>query len=352
MNLKQLTYIITLEEEGNASNAARKLGVSQSTLSKYLIGLEDSLGVPLFIRTQKQLTATSYGRIYIDAAKRILQVYGFASQTISDMAGPRKTDLYLGLPAYTDASLTACLVSGLHRDFPHVVPHIKSGGTQSILSQLREGNPSLALLETAGEREPDLQYIPVWADELILAMPSISPCLNSGVLPDDRPEGLECMDIGLTKNISFILPCRATATRTIADSLFAARHMAPSVACETDDPAARLQLVKQGAGCTLVPFSHMLPDPGITYFHLTERYAVQTFIAFPRDREAPPVLRRCAEILTQYYESRNGLSGGIYGYPILLLHGHDCAGTQPVKGCTASVHHPVRPKPAAGQDGT
>ena len=61
MNQKDLIYIKTIVGEGGITQAAKKLFVSQPSLSQSLKRIEESLGVTLFKRTPKGLVLTIEG---------------------------------------------------------------------------------------------------------------------------------------------------------------------------------------------------------------------------------------------------------------------------------------------------
>ena len=50
MDFRELTYILAIAKHGNITKAAESLYVGQPTLSKFLISLEDELGLKLFRR--------------------------------------------------------------------------------------------------------------------------------------------------------------------------------------------------------------------------------------------------------------------------------------------------------------
>ena len=74
MDTKQLTYIIEIAKWGNMTKAAQELYVAQSTLSQYLTRLENKLGVSLFTRSKNAMLLTPEGELYIEAARKILQI--------------------------------------------------------------------------------------------------------------------------------------------------------------------------------------------------------------------------------------------------------------------------------------
>lgn len=63
---KYSTYFLTIYNEKSISKAARKLYITQPSLSQYLIRLEDNLGIKLFERKKNSLEITKEGEIYKD----------------------------------------------------------------------------------------------------------------------------------------------------------------------------------------------------------------------------------------------------------------------------------------------
>lgn len=70
--LAALTAFVTTVEAGGFSQAARRLGVSKSLLSRQVAHLEAELGVRLLQRTTRRLSPTEAGELYFQRAQRIL----------------------------------------------------------------------------------------------------------------------------------------------------------------------------------------------------------------------------------------------------------------------------------------
>lgn len=73
MELRELRYLVAIAEEGNLGRAARRLYVSQPTLSYALKSLESKLGVRLFDRHPGGVSATSAGADIVVAARRAIR---------------------------------------------------------------------------------------------------------------------------------------------------------------------------------------------------------------------------------------------------------------------------------------
>lgn len=66
------TYVIAITEEASISGAARRLNLSQPTLSRQLRDLEQRLGASLFTRTGRSLTPTAAGQAFVRRARRVV----------------------------------------------------------------------------------------------------------------------------------------------------------------------------------------------------------------------------------------------------------------------------------------
>ena len=65
MDLKEFEYVLTINEERSFSKAAKKLFISQPSLSQYINRLESQLGVTIFDRNTIPLSLTFEGELYI-----------------------------------------------------------------------------------------------------------------------------------------------------------------------------------------------------------------------------------------------------------------------------------------------
>ena len=74
MELRQLSYFATIVNEGNISQAAKKLNISQPPLSHQMKLLEAELGVTLFERGSRRIRLTPAGKTFYDRALVILDL--------------------------------------------------------------------------------------------------------------------------------------------------------------------------------------------------------------------------------------------------------------------------------------
>lgn len=82
----ELTAFIAVVETGGFSAAARRLGESQSVISKSVGALEKRLGVQLFNRTTRSVTVTHYGLTYYERTKPLLDEMAQANEELISSA--------------------------------------------------------------------------------------------------------------------------------------------------------------------------------------------------------------------------------------------------------------------------
>ena len=77
MTFQQLYYLLEVEKTGSFSLAAKKMFVTQSTISNAVAGLEKEVGSPIFVRGKKALTLTPAGEEIVAHAKRICESHKY-----------------------------------------------------------------------------------------------------------------------------------------------------------------------------------------------------------------------------------------------------------------------------------
>ena len=97
MDLKQIEYIVKIDDEHSITRAAEKLFVTQSALNQQLLKLEKELGAPLFVRTRNHWELTDVGALYVESSKKVLEIKKDTYSRIEDMAKRWKGTITVGL---------------------------------------------------------------------------------------------------------------------------------------------------------------------------------------------------------------------------------------------------------------
>ena len=115
----QFDYFLLLAEELNFSSTAKKLGISQPSLSAYIRRLEKYFNTPLFIRTPK-LALTPAGELVAKYGKKINAIYLRLEQELSSEEAGTPTSFTIGLARPLGSSRKKFVsLNRLNKQFPN-----------------------------------------------------------------------------------------------------------------------------------------------------------------------------------------------------------------------------------------
>lgn len=120
MDVKQMTYILTIAQEGGISKAAAKLFITQSALDQQLLKLEHELGTRLFFRSRSSFALTEAGRVYADYARRMLELKNEAYRIIHDIADRRRGTLSLAFAPERGMEMFMAVYPRFYQSYPEV----------------------------------------------------------------------------------------------------------------------------------------------------------------------------------------------------------------------------------------
>ncbi len=83
--LTEMEAFATVVDQGGFTDAARKMGISKSAVSKHVSALETRLGARLLNRTTRRVSPTDIGLAYYDRARRLLSDAGEADALVATM---------------------------------------------------------------------------------------------------------------------------------------------------------------------------------------------------------------------------------------------------------------------------
>ena len=145
MDLRALHYFVVVAEELNITRAAERLNMSQPPLSAQIKGLEDELGVQLFIRGKRRLTITDAGAHLYRRARQILELAGQTQQELRSLDGLSGA-LHISLVEGRAPFLLARWIAGFCSEYPRVAVHLWNGSGDEAMERLQRGLADLALI--------------------------------------------------------------------------------------------------------------------------------------------------------------------------------------------------------------
>lgn len=269
MDIKEMLYISEIAKAGYLSSAAAALGISQPTLSVFLSRLEDSLGTVLFDRDRKRLVPTPAGRIYLDAAEKILRIHDQTYLSIHRLRHAEQKILHVGATPLRGASLFASIYPDFSKRYPEVRLELHEAYTRELLTLLKNDELDFAFGSCADLESPDYDYIPNWQEELVLAVPAFHPFAARGGRAGDALPSIRADEI---RDAAFVLLPKGTTIRTLADNYFQENQIYPAIVYESNNNLVVRNMIRQGAGIGFLPMSMVTPkETELRFFSLSPR---------------------------------------------------------------------------------
>lgn len=242
MNLRDLQYLVAIEELKHFGKAASRCHISQPTLSGQLKKLEEHLGVQLVERNNRQVLLTEVGQEIASRAKILLREARNIEELAQSYANPMSGRVRTGLIPTVAPYLLPLVMDPIRNRFPDLELTLLEGQTAELVAQLHEGELDLLILALGVAGTEGFDALHLFDEPFCLAVPSSHALANHAeVTMDDlhdqrilllqdghclRGQALDvCFSAGAQETEGF----RATSIETL-------RHM-----------------VAAGAGLTLIP---------------------------------------------------------------------------------------------------
>lgn len=225
MNIKHAQYMLTVLKEGSITAAAKKLYISQPSLSQMIKLVENTLGTPIFNRSTDPITLTYAGEKYIEAAKKILTINDNLMKEIEEINHEEHGTIKLGIPVQRAMQVMPYVLPRFYAKYPHVKVDVRESGSANTEAAVLDGNVDLACLTTYPKHE-ELNYILIEEEELVLLTSRNSQLAKR--IPSGTP-----ISITEAKNEKFISSKVGHSVRDTQDRLFVTYDIQPEILMET-----------------------------------------------------------------------------------------------------------------------
>lgn len=118
--LDNIRTFVRVYELGSMSAAGRDLRISPAVTSARISQLEEKLGVRLFQRTTRSLTATEQGQAFYGGACEVLEAVDAAEAKVVNITDQPRGSLYVAVPLGIGKRLIAPLIPGFLEEYPDV----------------------------------------------------------------------------------------------------------------------------------------------------------------------------------------------------------------------------------------
>lgn len=286
MLYEKLDYVIAIAEEQNLTRAARKLYISQPTLTMYLNRLEESLGVQLFDRRKNPVLLTPAGKHYIEKMREIAEAEQILRGELRTVSDPART-FRIGSARVRGHYWLPPLLRLLSERHPETFFTVSLGAEKQLQKLLGKDSIDMAIGSLADIPESD---IPLVFEDVALERTLLVAHRKYGLVPPEEhdrnsPDSPYLIDPVSLQNLPFITPSSANGMYLNFQKMIAQFNIKPGHTLVIDTMTTGLQMTVQGLGVQMI-------SAGILCSLTSEERKELDYIQLPDF----PVTRKCSVV--------------------------------------------------------
>ena len=288
MELSHIRYFVAAAEELHFGRAAKRLHITQPSLSKRVAKLEEELGVKLFHRTRREVWLTEAGDAFLEGARLVLEDAQRATEEARKAARGELGKLEVGFFSPAIYGILPEILKSYHERFPAVRVTLHEWTSTVQLERLREAKIEIGFMRAPVEEEGFLTEH-VFLEPIVAALPEDHPQARREVVP---PEELA--------DDPFIMVPRHKEPNSFDRyvSICQRAGFSPKITQEVFEIHAIVGLVATGMGVAFVPGSiRNFKRPGLVYRPLEDPEAHIGTAVVRRSARPSPVLRTFLDTL-------------------------------------------------------
>ncbi len=251
MDTNSIKAFIAVAETMSVTKASKTLFLTQPAVSRRIAQLEEQLGVRLFDRVNKKMFLTLPGNKLLPRCKKIMADINFAALEASNLGSRVMGHLVVGMSHHVSLYRAPQNLKRYQDLYPDVELDLNFLASEEAIELVSRGKLELAIVTLPPKPIANLEFVPVWRDELYIAIPNNK---------EYREASLE----ELSKK-PVILPHLTSTTRKNIDHIFKERDLSFAHVTETSNFEVTGKMIETGLGWSVMP-AHMMNNKIIAAF--------------------------------------------------------------------------------------
>ncbi len=161
IEFRHLRTIRAIHESGGLARAAERLNITQSALSHQVKGLEDQVGVELFVRRSKPLRLSAAGQRFLKLAEKVLPEIEALEQDFRSLKSGRSGRLHIAIECHACFEWLFPVLEEFRKAWPDVDVDIRPGLAFDALPALQKEEVDL-VVSSDPETQDDIVFNPLF----------------------------------------------------------------------------------------------------------------------------------------------------------------------------------------------
>lgn len=241
---QQFLVFKEVAETRNITLAAKRLHMSQPSISIQIQNLENQYGAKFFERTNKGVTLTQAGKIFYQHICQVIQLMKEAGEKIADLIEDKRGLIHVGATFTIGEYVLPLILGYLNKVRPDIDFKVNIANTETIAQDVLEKRIHIGLVEGPIPQNRELVVENFWQDELVVVVPYHHPWnkRSSVTIAELTAERMITREVG-------------SGTRKVMEIALEERGLDPqqlNITMELGSTQAIKQVVCSGLGITII----------------------------------------------------------------------------------------------------
>lgn len=310
ITLTQFHYFLVVADEQNFTKAAKRLYISQQSLSMHIQSIEKELNTKLFLRTIP-LKLTESGKVFQEYARSIMFSYQEMCRHMNDMNNRQNGIYRFGISHTRGELILPKILPVLQKEFPSVSFRVTEGTYEELQKKLIQGTVDL-IIEQLPFSDDRIMGIPLCEDQICMLV-------SRGFLDEHFGKDADTVlaklyDTGCIlpeiADCPFLLNNTGNSIRAKIETILLSEKIDPECKIATDNMNALLNLCSGDCGIAFYP-KFFLNTAGqdrtpSNVYVIPLKYEVANYtlgIGYRKDSYRSKISSRIGELVKQYSET-------------------------------------------------
>ncbi|MBP2058652.1 DNA-binding transcriptional LysR family regulator [Lactobacillus colini] len=241
MEINRLKTFVDLSQTLNFSETAANLYITQSSVSKHIKSLEKEIGHPLFVRNNKHVVLSDYGKVMLPYAEVILLKYEQMNMKFTELDAQRRKQIIIGtIPTIANYDIFTKITTYI-QNHPELQITLKECETADIYNNLLAGKFDLAFIRKIDKLPASFNQIDIKQESFKLYLPD-----------DDVLTQQEVINISELKDRNFISLDQDSLLQEPVIKLCRKSGFEPRITFVSDRVTSILEMVKNKQGVAIM----------------------------------------------------------------------------------------------------
>jgi len=307
-------YVYELYKEQSFTKAAKKLFISQPSLSAAIKNIEKTVGMQLFERNVNGIVLTEVGREYVAAAEQILNIEKEFQKKLSDIYNLETGSIVVGGANYVSSYILPKIITRFRVLHPNISIKLKEANSYNLNKMLQ--NNEIDIIVDSLDDINELSKYPLCKEKIFVCVPKDHKInkglekyqINPGSVRDFLVDidNVEAVSIDVFKDEPFILLKEENDMYIRTSKIFRARNIEPRIVFSVDQLNISYSLADSGIGLCFITdtfFKYAHHHENVLLYKITEETDGRTLhVAHKSEKYISKAMREFIDIAKETFK--------------------------------------------------